>query len=64
MQQGEKYLTPAGDLSFSVMLYAIVGSMGIAILALARRYGGELGGTKRRQYSIAATLTALWMLGA
>lgn len=60
--KGEKYITPAGDLSFSVMLYAILGGVGIGILALARRYGGELGGPKRRQYSIAATLTCLWLL--
>lgn len=60
--KGVKYDTPAGDLSFSIMLFAIVGGLGIGILALARRYGGELGGSKKRQYCIAAVLTVLWLL--
>ncbi|PNW76872.1 hypothetical protein CHLRE_11g479600v5 [Chlamydomonas reinhardtii] len=60
--RGEKYVTPGGDLEFAVMLYAILGGCGIFILAVARYFGGELGGTKLRQYSIAGLLTVLWLL--
>lgn len=38
------------------------GGCGIFILAVARYFGGELGGTKLRQYSIAGLLTVLWLL--
>ena len=55
-------MTPGGDLSFSVMLFAIVGGVAIIILFIARRHGGELGGTRLRQFSVAGTLTCLWML--
>ncbi|KAG2427143.1 hypothetical protein HXX76_012653 [Chlamydomonas incerta] len=60
--RGEKYVTPGGDLEFAVMLYAVLGGCGIVILAVARYFGGELGGSKVRQYSIAALLVLLWLL--
>ncbi|KXZ45034.1 hypothetical protein GPECTOR_59g642 [Gonium pectorale] len=60
--KGETYVTPGGDLEFAILLYAILGGCGIAILAIARWYGGELGGSKRRQYCIAGGLMTLWLL--
>ncbi|KAG2493903.1 hypothetical protein HYH03_007840 [Edaphochlamys debaryana] len=60
--RGEKYVTPGGDLEFAIMMYAILGGCGIVVLAVARYFGGELGGSKLRQYSIAGVLISLWFL--
>ena len=60
--QGERYVTPAGDLAFSVLVFVLVGGAGMAILAVARHYGGELGGSKARQWAIASVLGGLWIL--
>ncbi|KAG2433581.1 hypothetical protein HYH02_012513 [Chlamydomonas schloesseri] len=60
--RGEKYVTPGGDLEFAIMLYAIMGGCGIVILAIARYFGGELGGSKVRQYCVAGLLMTLWLL--
>lgn len=60
--KGEKYVTKAPGLAFSVRLFLILGAAGIAILAISRRYGGELGGSKQRQYLVASTFVALWLL--
>lgn len=60
--KGERYVTPAGDLAFSVLIFCIVGCTGMVILAVARHYGGELGGSKARQWAIASVLAGLWGL--
>ncbi|PNH02971.1 Sodium/calcium exchanger 3 [Tetrabaena socialis] len=60
--KGEKYIAKGGDLEFAILLYAIFGGCAIVALAVARRFGGELGGSKKRQYSIAALMVSLWLL--
>ncbi|GFR52684.1 hypothetical protein Agub_g15310 [Astrephomene gubernaculifera] len=60
--KGEKFHAPGGDLEFAIMLYAVFGTICIIVLAVARYFGGELGGSKKRQWSIAALLFGLWVL--
>lgn len=56
-------MTPSGDLAFSVMLFAIVGGLALGILMFLRFFmGGELGGSKLRQWSTAGVLFGLWMM--
>ena len=60
--QGERYITPAGDLSFSVLIYCITAAASIVVMSYCRTRGGELGGPKRLQWLSALALTLLWLL--
>lgn len=62
-KKGEKYVTPAGDLAFSVMLFLITSVLCFMVLGV-RRYalGGELGGPKGSRYFSAFLCVSLWVI--
>lgn len=47
--QGEPYITPAGPLGFSLVLFVAATLVMIIIFAINRQAGGELGGSRARQ---------------
>jgi solute carrier family 8 (sodium/calcium exchanger) len=61
--KGGQFIVPAGDLSFSVMLFLIT-SICCFIVLILRRFiiGGELGGPKTSAYASAGILTILWII--
>lgn len=62
-KQGNKFVVPAGDLAFSVMLFLIT-SIICFIILIARRFiiGGELGGPKNSAYASSFACISLWFI--
>jgi len=61
--RGETYVTPAGALAFSVMLFLITSLTCFFILGVRRAVlGGELGGPKPSRYISAFMLISLWVI--
>lgn len=59
----QKYVTPAGNLAFSVMLFLITSLTCFLVLGLRRALiGGELGGPKVLKYITAVFLVSLWLV--
>lgn len=48
--QGEEYITPAGPLGFSLLLFVLGNAVVLAIFMWNRWAGGELGGSATRQW--------------
>lgn len=62
-QHDSKYLTPPGNLAFSVMLFLITSLMCFAVLFTRRAvFGGELGGPKTSRYASCIFLVFLWLI--
>ncbi|KAG1658789.1 hypothetical protein FOA52_011731 [Chlamydomonas sp. UWO 241] len=61
--KGEPYVTEAGSLGFSLLIFFILAVVGITGILVRRQQGGELGGsTSRMQWSIFAGFISLWLL--
>lgn len=62
-QHNQKYITPPGNLAFSVMLFLIT-SMVCFVVLLTRRavFGGELGGPKTSRMASCVFLVFLWVM--
>lgn len=61
--RGEIYVTPPGDLAYSVTIFIICSLLGFLTLAVRRNAcGGELGGEKKSAYASSAFLVFLWVL--
>lgn len=61
--RGEKFITPPGNLAFSVMLFLITSLTCFVILGVRRAtLGGELGGPKGVKYMTTALLICLWLI--
>lgn len=61
--RNEKYITPAGNLAFSVMLFLICSTICFMILGLRRAtLGGELGGPPGTRYLSAFICVTLWLI--
>ena len=60
---GIKYVTPAGNLGFSVVIFLIVSITCFLVLVVRRHViGGELGGPPCSRYASAAFLVTLWVI--
>ena len=61
--KGEKYIVPAGDLAFSVILFLVTSVLCLITLVLRRLvFGGELGGNKLWKIISAIWLVFLWLM--
>ena len=61
--EGKKYVTPAGDLAYSVVIFLLCSLICYIILMLRRIFiGGELGGPKLTAYASAGVLVLLWVI--
>jgi len=61
--QGKIYITPSGDLAFSVIVFMCCSVGGFAILGTRRCVvKGELGGDKKTAYASSAVLVFLWII--
>jgi Ca2+/Na+ antiporter len=61
--RGKPYLTPAGDLAYSVTVFLICSVICFIVLAVRRVViGGELGGPKNTAYASSAFLISLWVI--
>jgi len=61
--KGQKFIVPAGDLAFSVMLFLITSSVCFVILIGRRIFiGGELGGPKVTSWLTFLVLFVLWVI--
>eukprot|EP00892_Ulva_mutabilis_P009646 jgi/Ulvmu1/7053/UM033_0113.1 len=58
--KGERYETPAGDLSFSVLMFMVCALCCLTLFMIKRAAGGELGGRGLMRTGVAAVLVALW----
>jgi len=57
------FVVMAGDLSFSVLVFAVCALIALALLSVRRSlYGGELGGPKGPKYASGVGLVALWFI--
>jgi len=60
--RGQKYITPPGDLAYSVAVFVICSLICFFVLGLRRKvYGGELGGPRTAAYISSAFLVFLWL---
>ena len=62
MAKGEDYIVPAGDLSFSVILFLITSTLTVVVI-IARRiiFKGELGGNPIAKWVSAVFMVFLWL---
>tara|TARA_B110000503_G_C7132679_1_gene407471 strand:- start:234 stop:653 length:420 start_codon:yes stop_codon:yes gene_type:complete len=57
------YITPAGNLAFSVAVFISVAIVALITLVIRRRViGGELGGPKMSAYATSIFFVAMWFL--
>lgn len=62
-KRNEKFVVPAGDLAFSVMMYLSTSIACFIILGIRRvAVGGELGGPPASKYLSAFMLVSLWLI--
>jgi len=60
--RGEQYITPPGDLAYSVTVFVICSVICFAVLLIRRSViGGELGGPKSSAYASMFFLIGLWL---
>jgi len=60
---GKQYITPPGDLSYSVSVFVVCSLVCFLILGVRRCViGGELGGPRNSAYASAAMLIGLWLI--
>lgn len=58
-----KYITPAGNLAYSVTVFVICSVICFIVLGVRRKViGGELGGPRSSAYASAAFLISLWII--
>ena len=61
--QGKTFLTPPGNLSYSVVVFIACSLVAFVILAIRRQFvGGELGGPKPSAYASSAVFITLWLI--
>ena len=61
--QGKQYITPPGDLGYSVTVFIICSLVCFLILGLRRCIvGGELGGPRTSAYASSVALVFLWFI--
>ena len=61
--RGKQYLTPPGNLAYSVVVFIACSLIAFVILGVRRSVvGGELGGPKSSAYASSAVFILLWVI--